>query len=114
MLFRPSSWSCRVARAGFCLILATPFVVPPAFAQNTVQTAPVDRARLDQVLKGLNRGRSVAQVAVSPDGKRVAWVDGPKDGGSVMVAPIDDLKQAQRVSAAAKPDQRCQESDIAW
>ncbi len=114
MLFRFSSWSCRVARAVFCLVLAAPLIVPRVFAQNTVAPAPVDRARLDQVLRGLNRGRAAAQVAVSPDGKRVAWVEGPRDGGSVMVAPLDDLKQAERVSAAAKPDQRCQESDIAW
>ena len=45
----------------------------------------------------------------TPDGKRVAWVEGPRDRGSVMVAPLDDLKQSERVSAAANPDQRCHE-----
>ncbi len=37
---------------------------------------PVDRDHIHEVLRGLNRGRSVSEVAVSPDGKRVAWIEG--------------------------------------
>ncbi len=75
---------------------------------------PLDRAQIDDVLHKLNRGRSVGQVAVSPDGKRVAWVQGLRDGGDIFVAPIDDLKKADRISAGVQPDEHCRESEIAW
>jgi dipeptidyl aminopeptidase/acylaminoacyl peptidase len=90
------------------------FLPSAVFAQKTVTPPTVDRARIEQVLRGLNRGRPVGQVAVSPDGKRVAWIDGMREGGSIRVAPLDDLKQAEHISAAAKPDQHCIENDIVW
>ena len=77
------------------------------------QTAP-DRAQIDNVLRGLNRGHGVGQVAVSPDGTELAWVAGGRGGGSIMVAPIGDLSQTERVTAATKPDQRCREGELAW
>ena len=83
-------------------------------AQTAPASAPVDRARVDQVLRDLNRGRRVGQVAVSPDGKRVAWVEGGRDFGSIEVAPLNDLKQTTRVSAAAKLDERCHEDEMVW
>ena len=80
---------------------------------SAAQNAP-DRAHIEEVLRGLNRGRMVGQVAVSPDGKRLAWIEGGRGGGQILVAPIDDLKVSQRVTAATKPDQHCRESQIAW
>ncbi len=77
------------------------------------QTAP-DRAQIDNVLRGLNRGHGVGQVAVSPDGTELAWVAGGRGGGSIMVAPIGDLSKTERVTAATKPDQRCREGELAW
>lgn len=69
------------------------------------------------MLRGLNRGRGVEQVAVSPDGKELAWIDSARGGrgnGSIVVAPMDDLKKTQTVTAATKADQRCGEEDITW
>ncbi len=75
----------------------------------------VDRAHVDEVLRGLNRGHSVGQVAVSPDGKQLAWIAGGRGGdGQILVAPIGDLKKTQRVTAAAKADQHCAENDLTW
>jgi dipeptidyl aminopeptidase/acylaminoacyl peptidase len=75
----------------------------------------IDRAHVDEVLRELNRGHSVAQVAVSPDGRQLAWIAGGRGGGGeILVAPIEDLKKTQRVTAAAKADQKCEESDLAW
>jgi dipeptidyl aminopeptidase/acylaminoacyl peptidase len=80
----------------------------------------VDRAHVDEVLRGLNRGHSVGQVAVSPDGKQLAWIAGGRGGdGQILVAPIPDmtkpdLKKTQRVTAAAKADQHCAENDLTW
>src|SRR5260370_5117496 len=99
---------------GASLVLAAVSLSPVAPAQTPPATAPLDRAQMEQVLRGLNRGRSVGQVAVSQDGKRIAWIEGMRDGGQIQVAPIDDLKKAEHVSAAAKPDQHCREYDLAW
>jgi dipeptidyl aminopeptidase/acylaminoacyl peptidase len=74
----------------------------------------VDRAHVDEVLRGLNRGHSVGQVAISPDGKQLAWIAGGRGGGEILVAPIGDLKKTQRVTAAAKADQHCAENDLTW
>jgi dipeptidyl aminopeptidase/acylaminoacyl peptidase len=99
---------------GSSLVLAAVFSSLIAPAQTAPAAAAPDRARMEQVLKGLNRGRSVGQVAVSPDGKYVTWIEGMRDGGQILLAPIDDLKKADHVSAAAKPDQHCREYDLAW
>jgi dipeptidyl aminopeptidase/acylaminoacyl peptidase len=77
------------------------------------QTAP-DQAKIEETLRGLNRGRGVGQVAISPDGMELAWVEGGRGGGQILVAPIDDLKKSQRVTAAAKADQHCRENDLVW
>jgi dipeptidyl aminopeptidase/acylaminoacyl peptidase len=74
----------------------------------------IDPAQIDDVLKDLNRGRGVAQVAVSPDGKQIAWVEGGRTGGAIHVAPLDDLKKAQLVTAATKPGDSCHERAIVW
>jgi dipeptidyl aminopeptidase/acylaminoacyl peptidase len=94
------------------------FLLPnPAEAQ---QKAASDRARVDDVLKGLGRGRIVGQVAVSPDGKRLAWLDyGDARGPEIRVAPLKDgdhleLNKAERVTAAARPETHCREEDLAW
>ncbi len=86
----------------------------PSAVPSAASSAAPDRAHIDQVLKGLNRGRSVGEVAVAPDGKRLAWIQGGRDGGDILVAPIGDLSKADRISAAAKPDTHCHESGIAW
>jgi dipeptidyl aminopeptidase/acylaminoacyl peptidase len=73
-----------------------------------------DRARIDEVLSGLSRGRSVNELAVSPDGKRLAWTEPAGGGEEIQVAPIDDLTKAGRVTATAKPEQFCREGELAW
>jgi dipeptidyl aminopeptidase/acylaminoacyl peptidase len=82
-------------------------------AQNPPAASP-ERAHIEDVLKGLNRGRNVGQLAVSPDGKRLAWVQGGREGMEILVAPIGDLSKTERVTAAAKPDQHCREGEPAW
>jgi dipeptidyl aminopeptidase/acylaminoacyl peptidase len=79
-----------------------------AVAVSTAQTVP-DRSHIDEVLRGLSRGRSVGQVAVSPDGARLAWIDFGRDGG-IRIAPIGDLSKAETV----KVGDRCSEDDILW
>ena len=108
-------WAGRVApRICFSLAVAVVAMASGSAAQTPSAASPVDRAHVEEVLRGLSRGRSVGQVAVSPDGKRLAWVEGMRDGGQIFVAPTDDLKQAERVSATVKQDQHCRENEIAW
>jgi len=85
-----------------------------ASAQDAAAAKAAGRAHIDDVLKGLNRGRSVGQVAVSPDGTRLAWLQPGKDGGEIRVAALGDLTKSVRVTAAAKPDQHCREGQIVW
>jgi dipeptidyl aminopeptidase/acylaminoacyl peptidase len=101
-------------RAGFSVVLLTSLVAVSASAQGATGPAPVDRAEINEVLQGLNRGRTVQQVAVSPDGKRVAWIEGMRDSGRILVAPLADLTKSERVSAGVEPDQHCRENDIIW
>jgi dipeptidyl aminopeptidase/acylaminoacyl peptidase len=82
--------------------------------QNALDHAGIDRAHVDNVLRGLNRGQSLGQVAVSPDGKRLAWVQMSKNGVEIRVSPFSDMNRSERVTAAATPDQHCHEGEIVW
>jgi len=82
-------------------------------ADSTAGRSP-GRAHIDDVMKGLNRGHSVGQVAISPDGKRLAWIQYGKDGAEIRVSGLEDLAKSERVTAAAKADARCREGELAW
>ncbi len=73
-----------------------------------------DRGHVEEALKGLNRGHATGQVAVSPDGKRLAWVQPSREGNEIRVSPLNEMQKSERVTAAAKADQRCRESQLAW
>jgi dipeptidyl aminopeptidase/acylaminoacyl peptidase len=100
--------------SGLALFFAAFGLSLNAHAQGGSPEASTDRAHIADVLQSLNRGVNVSQVAVSPDGKRLAWIEGARDGGDIRVAPLDDLKRSERVTAAATSDQRCRETDIRW
>jgi dipeptidyl aminopeptidase/acylaminoacyl peptidase len=104
--------SCGGLTVGAALILG--LILNPSKTSAQGSGKAPDRAHIDEVLKGLNRGRSVGQVAVSPDGKRLAWLQMGKDGAEIRVALIDDLGKSDRVTAAAKPEQHCHEGQIVW
>ena len=106
-----SSRGSRILLIRWFLILAALWVPLHAAPQSTSAS---DREHIDEVLRGLNKGHTIGQVAVSPDGKRVAWVEGMRMGGDILVAPIDDLTKTDRVSAGAHPEQHCRENQIAW
>ena len=99
---------------GIAISLCLGFSLSLAVAQDSHPAASPDRAHIDDVLKGLNRGRSLRQVAVSPDGKRLAWIQPAKEGVEIRVSPLGDMNSSQRVTAAATPDQHCHEGEIVW
>jgi dipeptidyl aminopeptidase/acylaminoacyl peptidase len=102
--------------AGAALLLGFGF---NAFSAGTQATASAsssgqDRARVEEVLNGLNRGRKIGQEAIAPDGKRLAWIEQDGGGMEIRVAALDDLKKSQRVTAAAKTEQHCSEGEMIW
>jgi dipeptidyl aminopeptidase/acylaminoacyl peptidase len=91
------------------LALSAASLAHPQSASPSPATLAPSSARLDEVLANQSRGRSIAQVAVSPDGKRLAWLE----AGEIRVAPLLNLDQSQTVTAAS-PGQLCNASDFVW
>jgi dipeptidyl aminopeptidase/acylaminoacyl peptidase len=99
----------RLRCVALALLLCACSLLPLHAQEADVATARPAATQLDQILPSLNRGLSIGQVAISPDGKRLAWFQGRE----IRVAPLDNLGQSQRVTAAS-PTQACTESDFAW
>jgi dipeptidyl aminopeptidase/acylaminoacyl peptidase len=114
MCWSPLRKSFSAALLAAAVLLFCPVFCSSAVAQNSQPGPALDRARLDEVLQGLSRGRAMAQVAVSPDGKRLAWVERVHRGAEIRVAPLDNLTKSVRVTAAATSSQYCHESEIVW
>jgi dipeptidyl aminopeptidase/acylaminoacyl peptidase len=92
------------------LVLLVPRACLPGHAQSAASSSQTSAARVDQILSSIGAGHMLTQVAVSPDGKRIAWILDRE----IHVAPIGNLSAGQRVTAATAPDQRCAEDDLAW
>jgi len=90
------------------------FCATGIFSQQAAASKAPDPPRNDEALKGASRAHTVGQVAVSPDGKHLAWIQMAKEGAEIRVAPFDDLSKSERVTAAAKPEQHCHEGELAW
>jgi len=111
MILQPLRSSLRAGfLAGAAVILAAGLGL---FAIGQNAPAP-SRAAIDEVLKGLNRGKPFGQVAISPDGKRLAWIEYAGGGTEIRVAAVSDTARSERVTAAAKSEQHCQEGELAW
>jgi dipeptidyl aminopeptidase/acylaminoacyl peptidase len=83
-------------------------------AQSDAAKSGAERAHIDEVLRGPNRGRGVGHVAISPDGKRLAWVEGGRGGGEIRVAAPEDLAKSERITAALNSEQHCAEGELTW
>ncbi len=89
------------------LLLLALALAPHAFAAT-----PAVDPRVEQVLTQLGKAQSIQAVAISPDGKQLAWVI-QRDGKPAIEVADADGRHAHRVSAAAEPGS-CAESGIAW
>ena len=115
MFFQYRRNSCHVLVACCAVFaLSASICLPTALAQKAPSAKGPNGGRNEEALKGASRAHTVGQVAVSPDGKRLAWIQAAKDGPEIRVAPYDDLSKSERVTAAAKSDQHCHEGEIAW
>ena len=89
-------------------------ILAPLCAQTDAAKSSPDRAHIEEVVRGLNRGRGFGQVGVAPDGKKLAWIDGGRGGSEIRVASPTDLAKSERVTAAANAEQHCREGEFAW
>jgi Tol biopolymer transport system component len=67
---------------------------------------------LGNAIRTLFAGKTFAQVAISPDGKRVAWVENTAEGGSAIYVSLISGAEARRVTAGASG--KYSEDSIAW
>jgi len=111
MLFSRRGFRCALLSLVLCAGSIAPIHAQPDHAQSaSAQTSVApSRVHLDEILASQNRARTIAQVAVSPDGKRVAWLE----AGQIRIAPFDNLVESQAVTAAA-PGHSCNASDLIW
>jgi Tol biopolymer transport system component len=110
-MFRSSrSFHCAAALIALCAASLS-HAQTAAPAQSTAPPS----AQLNEILSSQNRARAIAQVVVSPDGKRIAWLE----AGQIRVAPLNDfgnlgnLAHSQPVTAAS-PGQSCPASNFIW
>jgi len=83
------------------LLLAA--LAPSARAQQS-------SARIDEVLASTHRGHAISEVALSPDGRRIAWIV----EGSLRVALREDPAHSRQVAPESGPGESCRESRPAW
>ena len=93
----------------WCAALLLALATPALLAAET--PAAVD-PRIESLLHQLDAVQPIRAVAISPDGRQLAWVAEDQGKPAITVAAADGSR-AHRVSAAAKPG-HCAESDIAW
>ena len=81
-------------------------------ASSAFAASPTVDPRIEHVLTELGKAQDIHAVAMSPDGRQLAWVIERQGKPSIEVAAADG-SGAHRVGAAAKPG-TCAESGIAW
>src|SRR5579863_2341742 len=88
-------------RPTFALVLCAIFLLP-ASARISASNAPAAASQ--------TAVHTISQIAVSPDGKRLAWVEGVE----VRVAQLGNVDKFQRITAVHASDGSCTESDPVW
>jgi dipeptidyl aminopeptidase/acylaminoacyl peptidase len=85
-----------------------------ALSLNSLAQESTTRTKVEEVLKGMNRGPGMGPVAISPDGLLLASVHEDKDGWGVFLAPFSDPSKMTRITAAKKPNPNCGEGMGTW
>ncbi|HKN20066.1 MAG TPA: S9 family peptidase [Terracidiphilus sp.] len=99
----PRSLRCTVLALTLCATSLLPVCAQtstPASASPSPNPTPSSQRRVI----------TIGQISVSPDGKRLAWLD----SGAILVTSLDNLSHSQRVTAGLPSDNSCTESDLAW
>jgi dipeptidyl aminopeptidase/acylaminoacyl peptidase len=93
-------------------LLCAPLLLAVALAPNAFAASPTVDPRIEQLLTQLGKAQSIQAVAMSPDGKQLAWVIERHGKPAIEVADAEG-RHVHAVTAAAQPGS-CAESDIAW
>jgi dipeptidyl aminopeptidase/acylaminoacyl peptidase len=121
-----------MTRRAIVFFLTAGFILStPAFAQQrkTSEQAVDKRLKdlqkhnlspaIEQAIDSLGAANHFAQAAISPDGKRVAWVEKLRDkngadsgNSAILVTDINGKAPAQKISASSGAARA--ESDVAW
>ncbi len=99
--------------ASALLVFSFAINLSSAWAREHAAVKMSDRAHMEAVLEGLSRGQTVGLVAISPDGRRLAWIQETTEGAEIREAPLHEMEKSERVTAA-KVGQHCREGQIAW
>ncbi len=77
---------------------ASLFLLAAAAAAAGGQNASSDR--IDQVISSLRHGYHLGQVAISPNGKQLAWIQGGRSGGILHVAQMAQIEKSGQAALA--------------
>ncbi|HTW78022.1 MAG TPA: S9 family peptidase [Terracidiphilus sp.] len=92
-----------------CLVLQSSLAQAPDSNSSSAQTDSAS-AQIASLMRGAGRTTVISQVALSPDGKSLAWTEMRQ----LYVAPLNDLTKPLRITAATSPDKRCSDGDPIW
>ncbi len=86
----------------------------PVSAQTASASGEKPQARIARLLSQLESVRTFRQVALSPDGRQIAWVvDAPSGHSRIELAEASTPAVVRQISAVSAPDS-CNEGQIAW
>jgi dipeptidyl aminopeptidase/acylaminoacyl peptidase len=93
---------------------------PPVKTGSKEATKPKPASALDSVIDALNAARRFEQTTISPDGKKIAWIetlvgkDGAPDGNTaIYLADRESSAAPKRITAASGLVSRA-EGSVAW
>ena len=121
MKSRAIAWFLCFAIAGFCTAGAQEKETSKQAVEKRLRDVQKEKSSLavEKAIEALAAASSFGQVAISPDGKKVAWVEelrdknGAETGNSAILAATMDGKAPPRKISASSGQPRA-ESDIAW
>jgi dipeptidyl aminopeptidase/acylaminoacyl peptidase len=92
----------------------------PIVAVAQPSARPQSNPSLDSAMRAMFGVRAFQQASISPDGKRVAWVesitgagDETSTGSAIYVAELDSLKKSKRITAGDGKTAH-EEHDVTW
>ncbi len=103
----------QAALAVFASLISAPLAVSQASAQHSNKVAHASKSPFDAVVHSLFAAKTFSQVAISPNGKQVAWVKKTTSGSAVYVSETSGGGASARITAGASVASGGEDS-VAW
>jgi dipeptidyl aminopeptidase/acylaminoacyl peptidase len=97
-------------RLGALVLFAWALAAGPLAADAAVAAA--EPIPFSEITAALNAVHQYSQVAVSPDGRRFAYVESSGDRNAIRIAEVAKPATARTITACAP--RKCDESEVAW